>query len=129
MIQKQVGDFTLLIHDRTNFGLRHGNFIVNGIPYSVHTHYLVGEGLALTEDFRHVSRTDTWQKEATHEQKNRVCNIINSLAVDMIFAHRELLEEAHIEAVKAKRQELIAKREKLYAEADALTKQIKELVS
>lgn len=116
------------IHNRNSLGVRIERFVVRGIPYSVHLHYTVKD-MILTEDYRFISRTDVYDKDATHKQKDVVSAIIKNEVFDYIFCFPELLEDAQVTDAKEKWAGLKEDREKLYKQAEEITAKMRALVA
>jgi hypothetical protein len=110
------GEFQLFIHGKNSVSVRNENLVVNGIPYSVHAHFEVAD-MIFTLSNLYVTRTDTWQKEATYAQKQRCGEVAKREAFDYIFSYPHLLIEGEKSRVEEKMKSLKAERDELHKKA------------
>ena len=129
MITKEItnekGTFTVIIHSATSVGVRNENLTVNKIPYNVHTSYDVKD-MIFTESYRFVSRRDSYSKEATFEQKNRISEVMKSEVFNYIFYNPELLIEGQKNYVNQKMASMERERDELMQKAYEKQNEIEE---
>lgn len=110
------GEFQIFAHSATSVKIMSVNPItVNKIPYNATAHYTVAD-MILTETYRFISRTDTYVKEATYAQKDKVVDILKRELFDFIFSNPEILVDAQknyvnnkLDAMRRERDELTRK--------------------